>query len=223
MAKVYDEYQREVIDIDGGYHLVLAPPGCGKTDILAERIYQAHSNGVAYEDMLCLTFTNRASRGMRDRIEQRTNNPVPMDLFVGNLHRLCSRFLFTNQIVNYDAPIYDEFDTMSMLIKTISHIPDEDEAVEDEMERIDRLDWKQREYVISRSKMQHLCSQIISGHPQNVWLYSDLYHELEVFYSLLMEDAPNVSTEDLSVILKALFEYFDSVVGGNDKEDERFL
>ena len=32
-----DEFQKKVITIDNGYHLVLAPPGCGKTDILAER------------------------------------------------------------------------------------------------------------------------------------------------------------------------------------------
>lgn len=31
-----DEFQKKVITLDSGYHLVLAPPGCGKTDILAE-------------------------------------------------------------------------------------------------------------------------------------------------------------------------------------------
>ena len=66
----YDERQREVIDAGEGYHLVLAPPGCGKTEVLAERILRAHQRGVAYGDMLCLTFTNRASRSMRERIEQ---------------------------------------------------------------------------------------------------------------------------------------------------------
>ena len=33
-----DEFQKKVITLDSGYHLVLAPPGCGKTDILAERV-----------------------------------------------------------------------------------------------------------------------------------------------------------------------------------------
>lgn len=31
-----DEFLKKVITLDSGYHLVLAPPGCGKTDILAE-------------------------------------------------------------------------------------------------------------------------------------------------------------------------------------------
>lgn len=41
---------------------------------------------VDYKDMLCLTFTNRASREMKERIKQ-TVGDVTADLFVGNLHR----------------------------------------------------------------------------------------------------------------------------------------
>ena len=66
-----DDSQREVIKAEGGYHLVLAPPGCGKTQILTERIRRAHQkDGVAYSDMLCLTFTNRAARGMMELIRE---------------------------------------------------------------------------------------------------------------------------------------------------------
>ena len=37
-----DESQKRVVTANGGYHLVLAPPGCGKTHTLAERICYAH-------------------------------------------------------------------------------------------------------------------------------------------------------------------------------------
>ena len=57
-----DKYQIPVVKASHGYHLVLASPGCGKTHILAERIRYAKEKGVQYEDMLCLTFTNRAAR-----------------------------------------------------------------------------------------------------------------------------------------------------------------
>ena len=50
-----DESQKRVVTANGGYHLVLAPPGCGKTHTLAERICYAHERGVDYDDMLCLT------------------------------------------------------------------------------------------------------------------------------------------------------------------------
>ena len=54
----FDELQKAVVDIEEGRHLVLAPPGCGKTAILAARVQKALHSGVCPSDMLCLTFTN---------------------------------------------------------------------------------------------------------------------------------------------------------------------
>ena len=70
MERQFDPWQQEAIEISGGRHLVLAPPGCGKTDILTERVVHAHEQGVEYRDMLCLTFTNRAAKGMAQRIAE---------------------------------------------------------------------------------------------------------------------------------------------------------
>lgn len=68
MNKQYTPAQNAVINISRGYNMVLAGPGCGKTDILAERIARASENGrVQLKDILCLTFTNRTARGMYDR------------------------------------------------------------------------------------------------------------------------------------------------------------
>ena len=107
----FDKWQCEAIELSGGQHLVLAPPGCGKTDILTERIVHAHAEGVEYNDMLCLTFTNRAAKGMAQRIADRTGNPVPDGLFVGNIHRYCSQLLFNEGFPAFctlDAPA-DQF------------------------------------------------------------------------------------------------------------------
>ena len=115
MERTFDPWQREAIEIGGGRHLVLAPPGCGKTDILTERIVHARAEGVDYGDMLCLTFTNRAAKGMAQRIADRTGNPVPDDLFVGNIHRYCSQLLFNKGIVNHNSAIIDEGDVDSIV------------------------------------------------------------------------------------------------------------
>lgn len=61
---VPDDTQREVIEATGGDHLVLASPGCGKTQILSERIRRAHHQGVPFDQMLCLTFTNGGARNV---------------------------------------------------------------------------------------------------------------------------------------------------------------
>ncbi len=123
-----DKDQQAVIDLRGGRHLVLAPPGCGKTFILAERIIQAHARGVDYADMVCLTFTNRASRGMRDRISERTHNPVPADLFVGNVHRFCSNYLFDRKKVPQNSAVIDDLDAESIITYLARLDPTEDHS-----------------------------------------------------------------------------------------------
>lgn len=112
--KTYDEEQRRAIEAASGYYLVLAPPGCGKTDILSERIANAHDAGVEYEDMLCLTFTNRASRGMLSRVVDRVGNDA-QSIFVGNVHRFCSNFLFSNAVIPENTCIIDADDLVDIL------------------------------------------------------------------------------------------------------------
>ena len=115
----YTEEQQTVIQAEGGYHIVLAPPGCGKTQLLTERIRQAHSKGVEYGDMLCLTFTNRAARGMQERISQYINEQDTTELFVGNLHRYCAHFLYAYDILPAETSIIDENDSLSILARYI--------------------------------------------------------------------------------------------------------
>ena len=104
-----DATQREVIHIARGAYLVLAPPGCGKTQSLAERIAVALDSGVKSGDMLCLTFTNRAARSMRERVGDRIGEDKAGGVFVGNVHRYCARFLYENGIK--PTWIVGDFDT----------------------------------------------------------------------------------------------------------------
>lgn len=112
-----DQYQTEVIQASAGYHLVLAAPGCGKTQILTERIRKAHEQGISFDEMLCLTFTNRAARGMRERIETHINDEGIAELYVGNVHRFCSKFLFDNSLVPAESSVIDDDDAFSILAR----------------------------------------------------------------------------------------------------------
>jgi DNA helicase-2/ATP-dependent DNA helicase PcrA len=114
MDKAYDSCQQQAISATGGYYLVLAPPGCGKTDILAERIVHAYKDGVPFDQMLCLTFTNRASKGMRQRIAERVGEDARR-LFVGNVHHFCSTFLRQYGLIPENASIIDEDDQSDIL------------------------------------------------------------------------------------------------------------
>ena len=150
-----DESQWLVINAEGGYHLVLAPPGCGKTQILTERIRRAHADGVAYDDMLCLTFTNRAARGMQERIGQAIGENDVSKVYVGNVHRFCSKFLFENNIVAAETSIIDDEDAVSIVARFL----DEDEV------QVMESPQRRREY-FEIIHLSHLLHQIVAEHPK---------------------------------------------------------
>ena len=158
MERTFDPWQREAIEISGGRHLVLAPPGCGKTDILTERVVHAHDCGVEYSDMLCLTFTNRAAKGMAQRIADRTGNPVPDDLFVGNIHRYCSQMLFNNGVVHHNSAIIDEGDVENII----------------QEELCKRLNITSRTTELMR--FQHGLQQMVLGMRGELVLHNELFH-----------------------------------------------
>lgn len=153
-----DPDQQAVIDIDSGYHLVLAPPGCGKTYILTERVIQSHQRGVDYGDMLCLTFTNRAAHNMRDRIATSTGNPVPPTLFVGNVHRFCSQYLFENNKIPQNSAIIDDIDSESIISHLARLSPDEDHL----------------KFTQDIVNLQHALSQQQKGMPRELIVHADL-------------------------------------------------
>lgn len=185
--KQYDERQWEVIDAREGYHLVLAPPGCGKTEVLAERIMQAHQRGVDYSDMLCLTFTNRASRSMRERIEQMVGETVD-ELFVGNIHRFCSKFLFENEVLPMETSILDEEDSASIIA---------DYLQQDELTVA--ADAKLRHQYSKIVNLQHFMHQYAGGYPRELTVHSEDLNTnaLRQVCSLMMKDFTRDSITEL--------------------------
>lgn len=109
-AEIDDSLQQRIVELNNTSALVLAGPGCGKTHILARRIFHANAfHGIGFNEMLCVTFTNRAAREMKSRITNYLGYR-PGGLFVGNIHRYCLRFLFENELIAPDTGILDEED-----------------------------------------------------------------------------------------------------------------
>ena len=175
----FNEQQQTVIRAQGGYHLVLAPPGCGKTAVLAERVVWARQQGVAFSDMVCLTFTNRAARGMRERIEQRLGNSEGLDeLFVGNVHRFCSHFLFDSGTVPEHATVIDNDTSFSIMADFFG---------DDELRILS--DTKERQRYSQVINLQHLLYQCEHHYPGSLMVHRDalssmLLKELCLVFSL---------------------------------------
>ena len=157
-----DPSQQAIISIHSGTHLVLAPPGCGKTQILAERIFQALAAGVSPNEMLCLTFTNRAARGMRERIDSRVGETESRDVFVGNVHRFCSHFLFTNNVVAAESAVIDDETANSILARYMN----EDEAKVE-------ADFRRRKAYAQIIFFAHFMYALEKGYPKALRIHSE--------------------------------------------------
>lgn len=211
-----DERQRKVVFLDSGDHLVLAPAGCGKTKVLADRVERAIHNGIKPEDMLCLTFTNRASRNMRSRVGKlETISGKTEDLFIGNTHRFCSKFLFENNIINQSSSILDEDDVLS-IINGISSFLDRG----DELAEVAALDYESHKKLTAIVQLQHLIRQYHLGHSQDVLLckesdYMDQEHSMRffspiMFASLCREAGLPITNESLLSIYDNSHAYVQS-------------
>jgi DNA helicase-2/ATP-dependent DNA helicase PcrA len=104
--------QKTIIELNSGQHLVLAPPGTGKTELLVQRLSKAVKKGIKQGDMICLTFTNRAALNMVDRVKSDIGEH---DIFIGNIHSFCNTFLRRDNLIPQNTSLLDEEDVQLLL------------------------------------------------------------------------------------------------------------
>ena len=107
-----NEAQRRAVQAGDGPILVLAGPGSGKTRVLTHRIaYLIREKQVSPWQLVAVTFTNKAAREMRHRVETLLGGN-PSGLTMGTFHATCVRILRRE---NQSLPGYDSdfviFDT----------------------------------------------------------------------------------------------------------------
>lgn len=113
--------QRSAVEYCDGPQLVIAGAGSGKTRVLTYKIVHLLANGYEPYRILALTFTNKAAREMKERIEKLAGHAVASRLWMGTFHSIFARILRTHSDrIGYrrDFTIYDSADSKS-LIKSI--------------------------------------------------------------------------------------------------------
>ena len=87
-----NEQQRSAVENLTDSILLLAGAGTGKTGSLAARVAFLLGSSVKPEEILCLTFTNRACREMSQRVEA-TAGPAAQDVTIRTIHSFCAWLL----------------------------------------------------------------------------------------------------------------------------------
>ena len=85
--------QREAVESIFGTYLVLAGAGSGKTKVLTTRIANLVYNGANPYSILAVTFTNKAAKEMKERLEKILGEDTVRKIWVGTFHSICGRIL----------------------------------------------------------------------------------------------------------------------------------
>ena len=126
-----NEQQREAVLFTEGPLMIVAGAGSGKTKVLTTRIAHLIGLGVDSFNILALTFTNKAAKEMKERIESILGNREARNLYIGTFHSVFSRLLRVDAVrLGYpaDFTIYDTDDAKSV-IKSIVKEMDLDDKV----------------------------------------------------------------------------------------------
>lgn len=186
-----NQAQIEAVKTIDGPLLILAGAGSGKTKTLTHRI--AHlilNHGVASDEILAVTFTNKAAREMRQRLGDLLQRPVNYFFmpWMGTFHGVCVKLLRESGEaigITENFVIYDETDRRS-LIK---------QAIADMGLSVSQIKPKTVSTVISNAKNQMISAADFSnqakGHNQKI--YADIY----LRYEQLRKKAEALDFDDL--------------------------
>ncbi|NNE15344.1 MAG: UvrD-helicase domain-containing protein, partial [Saprospiraceae bacterium] len=119
-----NDIQKQAVTTLNGPVMVIAGPGSGKTRVLTYRIAHLLKSGVPPYQILALTFTNKAAREMKDRIEK-VAGPDAYKVWAGTFHSIFARILRVEaHRIGYpnDFSIYDTDDSKSVIKEIIKSL-----------------------------------------------------------------------------------------------------
>jgi DNA helicase-2/ATP-dependent DNA helicase PcrA len=120
-----NEQQKEAVLYTEGPLMIVAGAGSGKTKVLTTRIAHLIGQGVDSFRILALTFTNKAAKEMKERIEHILGNSEARNLYIGTFHSVFARVLrIEAERMGYPAnfTIYDADDVKSVLRSIVKEL-----------------------------------------------------------------------------------------------------
>jgi DNA helicase-2/ATP-dependent DNA helicase PcrA len=125
--------QREAVEQTDGPVLILAGAGSGKTRVITTRIAYIVENGMAAPDeVLAVTFTNKAAGEMRERVQALVSGSV-QPMWISTFHSLCARLLRREAPhidLSRDFVIYDSSDQLSVVKQAMKDLKVDDAFVQ---------------------------------------------------------------------------------------------
>ncbi len=125
ILSILNPQQRQAVTAPPGPVLVLAGPGSGKTRVLTHRIaYLINDLGVRPYHILAVTFTNKASREMENRLSKLLEQDTK-GLWLGTFHAVCARILRREaDLLPFESNfvIFDTDDQMTLVKRALKEL-----------------------------------------------------------------------------------------------------
>lgn len=188
--------QRQAVQAIEGPVLILAGPGSGKTRVITHRVaYLVKVHGVKPHRIMAVTFTNKAAREMKQRLEQLLGQDAQA-LTLGTFHAICARILRCDGKaieLNHGFVIYDDEDQIKLIKKSLQEI---------------NLDPRQYAPRALQSAISAAKSRLISpqDYAQQIHSYfEEIAHRVYQRYQQLLSQSEAVDFDDLLMKTVQLF------------------
>ena len=211
-----NENQRAAVEYCDGAQLVIAGAGSGKTRVLTYKIaYLIAEKGLKPWNILALTFTNKAAREMKQRIETIVG-PQARYIQMGTFHSIFARILRAEAAhlgYNSNFTIYDQSDSRS-LVKTIIKEMNLDDKIYKAATVADRISMA-KNHLLTAGKYANSQTAITTDMQHKMPAVKDIYSR----YSERCRQANAMDFDDLLMNIHILFANNDDI---RRKYAERF-
>ena len=212
MSKLFEglnEAQRRAVEHLEGPSLVIAGAGSGKTRVLTYRVAYLLEKGVPPSSVMALTFTNKAAREMRERIDLLLGNNTARYIWMGTFHSMFARILRKEgDRLGFPSAftIYDTDDSRSLLKSIIREL------------QLDEKIYKPAEVLgrISSAKNNLITAQAYYNHPgireRDKITRRPLMGDIYKMYAARCKRAGAMDFDDLLLYTNILFRDFPEVL-----------
>jgi DNA helicase II / ATP-dependent DNA helicase PcrA len=214
--KELNSAQYEAVVNTTGPSLVIAGAGSGKTRVLTYRVAYLIHQGVNPGQIICLTFTNKAAREMKERIGKVVGEDQAKYLWMGTFHSIFARILRTeSEWLGYPSSftIYDTLDSKSLIKSIIKEMNLDDQRYKPN-EVLNRISWAKNNLITAQAYKGHpeiTSSDGITRRPQLGEIYQT--------YCLRCKKSGAMDFDDLLLNTNILFRDFPKVL---EKYQDKF-